>query len=555
MAFWFEVTETRPINFKLEVGGVTQTVEVNASTETLDTDTSALGETIQTQTMLQLPDLGRNVFDFAMLVPGVNNVGGASTPHIGGSRNANNEQLIDGMTNITPENNVGNNVATATPIEDSVQEINVQTSVLPAEYGRFSGGTESLVTKSGSNQWHGSYFEFIQQGALNAIPFGQPGVKNTGTKPDMHNYYSGGTVGGPIIHNRAFFFVDYQYTSSASGAFEADHIPNPALFNGDFTSLFGSTTPVLYDPDTVVKNSSGVYVRQPFMTNGQYNVIPANRISKVAQAALGFYPKPNIAGATGGSNNYQITQSVPGTDWRFDTREDMDVTKKWHSFLRFSMEGNHNTTLSDYSNAASNGGYGGADHYYVYSGSFNNTITFSPTLLAEFRYGYSRQTSNRVPVGGPFDPTTLGFDANYVTQASKQLEIFPHFNFGGANNGGFSDLGPLGLRGIAGRSHGPGRQRQPGQDCRRSFAEVRRRVPPAASQLLPVHLSRPARSIPTTAGPASIRRPTTARPATQSPLYCWACRSPATSPTIRPTSRPASTSRSMGRTTGRFHRS
>ncbi|MFY9748048.1 MAG: TonB-dependent receptor [Acidobacteriaceae bacterium] len=443
-----EVTETRPINFKLEVGGVTQTVEVNASTETLDTDTSALGETIQTQTMLQLPDLGRNVFDFAMLVPGVNNVGGASTPHIGGSRNANNEQLIDGMTNITPENNVGNNVATATPIEDSVQEINVQTSVLPAEYGRFSGGTESLVTKSGSNQWHGSYFEFIQQGALNAIPFGQPGVKNTGSKPDMHNYYSGGTVGGPIIHNRAFFFLDYQYTSSASGAFEADHIPNPALFNGDFTSLFGSTTPVLYDPDTVVKNSSGVYVRQPFMSNGQYNVIPANRISKVAQAALGFYPKPNIAGATGGSNNYQITQSVPGTDWRFDTREDMDVTKKWHSFLRFSMEGNHNTTLSDYSNAASNGGYGGADHYYVYSGSFNNTITFSPTLLAEFRYGYSRQTSNRVPVGGPFDPTTLGFDANYVTQASKQLEIFPHFNFGGANNGGFSDLGPLGYEGL-----------------------------------------------------------------------------------------------------------
>jgi hypothetical protein len=151
-----QVAETRPVDFKLEVGGITQTVEVSATAETLDTDTSSLGETIQTQTILQLPDLGRNIFDFAMLVPGVNNVGSASTPHIGGSRNANNEQTIDGMTNITPENNVGNNVATATPIEDSVQEINVQTSVLPAEYGRFSGGTESLITKSGSNEWHGS---------------------------------------------------------------------------------------------------------------------------------------------------------------------------------------------------------------------------------------------------------------------------------------------------------------------------------------------------------------------------------------------------------------
>jgi len=443
-----QVAETRPVDFKLEVGGITQTVEVSATAETLDTDTSSLGETIQTQTILQLPDLGRNIFDFAMLVPGVNNVGSASTPHIGGSRNANNEQTIDGMTNITPENNVGNNVATATPIEDSVQEINVQTSVLPAEYGRFSGGTESLITKSGSNEWHGSYFEFIQEGAFNAIPFGQPGVKNTGTKPDMHNYYSGGTVGGPIIRKRAFFFADYQYTSSASGSFEADHVPNPAIFNGDFTSIFGSTTPVLYDPDTVTKNAAGVYVRQPFFANGQYNMIPANRISKVAQAALGYYPKPNIAGATGGSNNYQITQSVPGTDWRFDTREDVDVTSKWHSFLRFSMEGNHNTTISDYNNAASNGGYGGADHYYVYSGSFNNTFTFSPKLLAELRYGYSRQTSNRVPVGGPFNPATLGFDSNYVTQAGKQMQIFPHFSFGGANNGGFSDLGPLGYEGL-----------------------------------------------------------------------------------------------------------
>ncbi len=102
-----QVAETRPVDFRLEVGSLTQTIEVNASGQSLDTETSTLGETIQTQTMLQLPDLGRNVFDFALLVPGVNNVGSASTPHIGGSRNANNEQLIDGMTNITPENNVG----------------------------------------------------------------------------------------------------------------------------------------------------------------------------------------------------------------------------------------------------------------------------------------------------------------------------------------------------------------------------------------------------------------------------------------------------------------
>jgi hypothetical protein len=445
-----QVTETRPVNFVLEVGGVTQTVEVNAAAESLDTDSSTLGQTIQGQELLELPDNGRNPFDFAMLVPGVNNVGNASTPHIGGSRNGNNEQLIDGMTNITPENNIGNNISTYTPVEDSVQEVNVQTSVLPAEYGRFSGGTESLITKSGGNQWHGSFFEFVQNGALDAIPFGSPGVKNTQSKPDQHQYQTGGTVSGPILKNRAFFFFDYEDSHQSAGVYESDKVPTDYkdFAKGDFTSLFGSTTPVLFDPDTVVKNSQGVYVRQPFQTNGEYNVIPESRISPVAKAALSYFPTPNIPNAGDANNNYQITQSVPNSYWHFDSREDMDVTKNWHSFLRYSMNGNKSTAISDYNNAASNGGYGGAAHGYVYSGSFNNTITFSPTLLGEFRYGYSKQTSNRVPVGGSFDPAKLGFGSDYTAQAAKQLQIFPHFNFGGANNGYFSDLGPLGYEGL-----------------------------------------------------------------------------------------------------------
>ena len=233
-----QVTETRPVDFKLDVGGATQTVEVNAQDlQTLDTETSSLGETIQTETILQLPDQGRNPFDFAFLVAGVNNVGGASTPHIGGSRNGNNEQLIDGMTNITPENNIGNNISTYQPVEDSVQEINVQTNVLPAENGRFSGGTESLVTKSGGNGWHGTYFEFIQNAALNAEGFAGLGQKRS-PNAASHQYQSGGTVSGPIIKNKAFFFFDYQYTTGASGSTNNDKVPDPAVLGGDFT--FGS---------------------------------------------------------------------------------------------------------------------------------------------------------------------------------------------------------------------------------------------------------------------------------------------------------------------------
>ncbi len=442
-----QVTETRAVNFKLDVGSVNETVQVTATAETLDVDTSSVGETIQSKAMLELPDNGRNPFDFAMLVPGVNNVGNASTPHIAGSRNGNNEQMIDGMTNILPENNVGNNSSAYQPVEDSIQEINVQTSVLPAEYGRFSGGTESLITKSGTNQLHGSFFEFIQNGAMDAIPFGTPGVKTVGSKPIMHQYQTGGTIGGPIMfpgyngHNRSFFFFDFEDSRAANGQTSTYSVPNAAWYNGDFTSLYGSTKPALFDPDTAAKNSSGVYERQPFNVNGQYNMLPSSRISPVTQAALKFFPAPNIPGA-GTYNNYQQTGSVPYDYWHFDTKIDQDVTKKWHSFLRYSMLKQTGSTLNDYNNAASPGNYGGTFHGYEYSGSFNNTVTFSPTLLGEFRYGLSKSTYNRLPVGGTFSPGTLGFDSGFVAQSALEGEMFPHFGFGG--NGSFSDLGPLG---------------------------------------------------------------------------------------------------------------
>jgi len=437
-----EVASTRPVDFKLEVGTISATITVSTTTENLDADSSTMSQTVQSESILQLPDQSRNVFDFALLVPGVNNVGNASTPHIGGSRNGNNEQTIDGMTNILPENNVGNNSSAYQPVEDSIQEMNVQTSVLSAENGRFSGGSMALITKSGTNKFHGSFFEFIQNNALNAAQFGTPGVKNVGTKPDSHEYQTGGTIGGPIIRNKDFFFFDYQESKSAAATVSTYSVPDKAWIGGDFTSLLGSTTPVLFDPDTVAKNAAGNYVRQPFKdAQGNYNVLPANRISPVAAAALAYFPKSNIPGA-GTYNNYQGSGSVPDSRWNFDAKVDSDVTKEWHSFLRYSMSHEVGTTLNDYNDAASPGNYGGAYHTVAIQGSFNNTFTFTPTLLGEFRYGYSKSNYNRLPVGGSFDPAKLGFDSTYSTQSGLEGKMFPHFGFGG--NGGFSDLGPLG---------------------------------------------------------------------------------------------------------------
>jgi hypothetical protein len=220
-----QVSQTLPLSFVLSVGQVSETVEVTTSTGTVDTESSSLNSVIQSKAITDLPLNGRNPFDLATLVPAVSNVGNASTPHIGGSRNANNEQQIDGMTNILPENNVGNNLAAYQPIVDSVQEFSVQTSVLPAEYGRFSGGTISLVTRSGGNQYHGSVFEFARNAVLDAPPYA---FGNPSPKADLYRYQTGGTFGGPIPLDRSkksFFFFAYENSRFSDAAQEKDSLP------------------------------------------------------------------------------------------------------------------------------------------------------------------------------------------------------------------------------------------------------------------------------------------------------------------------------------------
>ena len=422
------VSETNLADFKLQVGETTDTIDVSANDQHLDTETSNLSTTIQTRQILDLPDNGRNPFDFASLAPTVSNVGGGSTPHIGGSRNANNEQLIDGMTNILPENNVGNNSSAYTPIIDSVQEVNVQSSVLEAEYGRFSGGIVSLVTKGGTNQFHGSVFEFAQPSALNAQAFGTSGS----TKPDGHRYQTGGTFGGPIRKDKTFFFGDYEDSRQSIASSSSLFVPNAAYLTGNFAS-YGAQ---IYNPYSVRPDGKGNYIRDPFVGNQ----IPAQFLntaaSKIAQKVLAYYPT-----AAGTADHYvNIAGSSINNYYHFDTRVDQQFGQKWHSFIRFSHFGGDSVPLSDFGNVATTGGYNGPDKSTAYSLSFNNVVTFSPTLLGEFRYGFSKSTSVRTAVGQGFDATTLGLPASINDQADKNVRLFPHFQF----SQGYSDIGAQG---------------------------------------------------------------------------------------------------------------
>ncbi len=431
-----QVTVGSPVNFQLAVATAVQQVEVTSSAPPLQNTTGTLSTVVNSKLISDIPLNGRNPTSLEVLVPGVSTVGGASTPHIAGSRNANNEEQIDGMTNILPENNVGNNTTAYTPIVDSVQEFSVQTSVLPAQYGRFSGGVISMVTRSGTNQLHGTLFDFSQTNALYAKPY-----FSSGPVPSSHLYQYGGTIGGPVViphlyngHDKTFFFFAFEDSKQASANSEVDSVPTAAERQGDFSALSSA----IYNPYSVTQstdaNGNTVYTRSPFPDNK----IPANLWSQVGAAAMAYYPMPNTGN---GSlfNNYIATGPSSNNYYHFDLRLDHDFGQRWHSFVRYSHFNNPNVPFSDYANAASVG-YNGPGTGTADSLSFDNAITFTPTLVGDLRIGYSRSTELRTAFGQPFDLAALHLPASFVSLAESQRAVFPTLTLGN----GYSSLGSSG---------------------------------------------------------------------------------------------------------------
>ncbi len=420
-----EVAVIRAVNFNLTVGSISSQVQVEATTPPLDVDSSTVGTVIQSQQIVDLPLNGRNPFSLASLVPGVNNVGNASTPHIGGSRNAVNEETLDGVSNILPENNVGNTTGAYTPIVDSVQEFSVQTNALSAEYGRFGGGVINLVTKSGTNTYHGSGFFFARNGVLDANDFFANRAGQA--KPDMHRYQSGGTFGGPVEipklyngKNRTFFFFAFEDTREKDLSAITESVPTLAERSGDFSAAGIAT---IYDPLTAHQDASGSWVRNAFPGN----VISPLRQNPIALAAINFFPLPNTGGPGALTNNYAIAGTSTNNDDHWDTRLDHNFSDKWHSFVRFSHDWNNNTPVQDYGNAATTG-WGGPTMGGSWSVSLDHTYTFTPTLIGDFRYGMSRSYASRVPFGNGFDPTSLGLPSSISEVAKGEDLQFPRFD-------------------------------------------------------------------------------------------------------------------------------
>jgi hypothetical protein len=375
--------ETVRLDVQLELGGLTETVTVTADASLLRSGASGLGQVVDNRKVVELPLNGRSFTTFAGLVPNVALPPGSSLPRINGGRPRTNEYLFDGISVLQPE---PGQVAFF-PNVDAIQEFKIETNSPPAEFGRFNGGVINLTTKTGTNAFRGSLFEFFRHEALNARNFF---AATNPIKPKFRRNQFGGVTGGPIRQNQTFFFVDYQRQRQTIGRTVISTIPTLLQRQGVFTEAIGGRVPTIYDPATTAPNPAGGATRHQFPGN----TIPVERIDPVARTLLDRYPRPTSAGT---ANNFRrvgdetVDQDLFSVriDHRFSSNKDQvfgRLTRFAEDFIPVSPlpEGSGVTT-----------GTLGPQATKAWSFASSYQRTFTENVLNEIRVGDTRRSVGR----------------------------------------------------------------------------------------------------------------------------------------------------------------
>jgi hypothetical protein len=366
-----QVNQVARVDIVLEVGAVTETVNVSADATVLQTENAVVGQVVDNRYTTQLPLNGRDFAQLVLLVPGATTrpggfeqTVGAATGSLGsgvaiGGRDNQNNFTLDGASNNARQ---FGNIAIK-PSVDSIQEFKVQTNSYTAEMGQAAFGQISLVTKSGTNQLHGSLFEFWRNDVFDARNYFLPAPSR------LNRNQFGGTVGGPIVRNKAFFFFNYEANRERRGVEVLRSVPIQAWREGDFSGVAGL---VLRDPAGTA----------PFANNR----IPSTRFSKTATAALGLWPKPNFGNPnTTIANNLLVTKPNRFSDDQFTVKGDWELTSKDRLSGRLSRAAHDQTTI------------GGLLPGFELNipprnlvGLLGLTHVFNPRMIGEFRASFTR---------------------------------------------------------------------------------------------------------------------------------------------------------------------
>ena len=386
------VNQTVTQNIALEVGSVTETIEVMAQAEQLQQSTSELGTVIGVKEVEDLPLNGRNFTQLLTLTPGATpvstaqssgigshdlaNVGvpGASfsNPSIHGQWNRMNIHLLDGVNNT---NYIGN-MYVIPPIIDAIEEFKVQSHNDKAEFGGVLGGIINVISKTGTNEFHGSLWEFVRNDALNAR---DPFADEFNVKPAAFRQNQfGAAVGGPIIRNKTFFHFAYEGWRFSNPRSNRYYVPTDAQLNGDFSNW--PTGFNLYDPLTTRTDpDTGGLVRDQFTDN----IIPSARLNQTMQTYLrGYYDRPNLEGdpvfnvinqdaATNDANNFQV---------RFD-HQFSELDRAWFRYSK--IDGAQLTPSTQLINEV------GEFPFFNYGGGWFHS--FSPTVIMDHSFGYAKE--------------------------------------------------------------------------------------------------------------------------------------------------------------------
>ncbi len=383
-----EVNQTVRVDFALDIGAAAQSVQVEASgTQLLSTESAEVSQVIVSKQVSEIPLNGRSWQQLIDLSAGVNpgapgESGSPNPVNINGQRTKANLYLVDGISTTSSTEGRGNDFNI--PLED-VREFSVQAGSYSAEFGDVAGGVINLQSKSGTNNWHGSLFEFFRNDALDAADFFS---NQTGQPKNALRYNQfGGSLGGPIRRNKTFFFADYQGTLTHSAQPMVTSVPLSGQRGGNFSSLLGPGGAIIYDP------FGSSYARTPFPNN----IIPASVLDPAAVKITSALPLPNQFDAFGNPlpfNNYAVTRVDTANVESFDVRVDHQFSPKSNLFARESFQNTGAFTPSLFGPPLGGSilGAGGTKARNQNAG-IGYTYTIGPSLLNEVRIGLNRQTT------------------------------------------------------------------------------------------------------------------------------------------------------------------
>lgn len=422
------------VDIRLEVGEISEVVEVSAHTLRVETKSPTLGETVEQRDIVGLPLNGRNFLQLAVLQPGAipglrlttNNTavtpgGSASSPQVNGLRGQSNNYLLDGANN----NEAFLGEAGLLPPPDAIQEFRILTNSYSAEYGRGGGSIISVISRSGSNELHGSVYEFLRNDVLDARNFFAQ------EKSPLRRNQFGFSIGGPIRKDKTFFFGAYEGFRESRKISLAGNVPSLAQRRGDFSAL--NPAPVsCSDRGAVCDPTTGA----PFPGN----VIPQQRIGTIAKKILEFFPLPNDAS---GAPIHRFQGNQPIDRDQFMIRLDHDVSEKHRLMGRYNFFDGQQVQ-------ARMSGFAGAiialpafrvkDSFRFQNVALTDTYLFSQNLINTARLGYHRYAGKAFFADDPaINVRALGF--KHPLAVDEKL-AYPTITIAGLSGFGYSTSGP-----------------------------------------------------------------------------------------------------------------